>query len=232
MSGTFRTSEFIDFNEGIVYATPDTLYTSLPEPWSIDDKIRLFECRVDVWQLGPAVAMIKQIEASRHPSVWSHAAYGVVSILTSYFEMIGKTLNPKSRKSGTAGEDFAAGFRDVYPNYTYKTDDGEVKEDIRLQEAWSLLRNGIYHLGYTKRGVVLHNSPEVEDDFGGLLIPQGDNLYRITFGVNPHSLTRTLVNHFPRFVARLKDPAQVALRQKFEEFVDDFHEGPPRKATT
>jgi hypothetical protein len=229
MSGTFRASEFIDFNAGVVFATPDTLYTSMPQPWSIDDKIRLFECRVEVWQLGPAVAILKQIEANQPPSIWSHAAYGLVWILTSYFEMIGKSLNPNSRTSGTAGEDFAAGFRDVYPHYTLQMPDGRTLPDARLQHAWTVLRNGIYHLGYTKRGVVLHNSPDVQDDFEGLPIPQGGNVYTMALGVNPHSLTRTIVNHFPTFVARLKDTAQTGLRKKFKEFVDDFHAPPPAK---
>ena len=94
MTDAFPKSEFIDFNAGVVYATPDTLFRSMREPWSIDDKIRLFECRVEVWQLGVAVAILRQIEASEQPSIWSHAAYGLVSILTSYFEMIGKTLSP------------------------------------------------------------------------------------------------------------------------------------------
>lgn len=229
MPETFRSSPYIDFNNGVVLATPDTLFTAMPQPWSIDDKIKLFDCRVDVWQLGPAVAILKQIETSHQPSVWSHAAYGLVWILTSYFEMIGKTLNPNSRKSGTAGADFAAGFRDVYPNYTITTADGRTLPDVRLEYAWTVLRNGIYHLGYTKNGVVLHNKPDVKDDFDGLLLPQGNNIHTVAFGVNPHSLTRTIVNHFPTFVARLRDTAQVALRKKFEEFVDDFHEPPSVK---
>lgn len=232
MSELFRTSHFIDFNEGIVHATPDTLFTTMPQPWSLDDKIKLFECRVDVWQLGTAVAILKQIEASKPPSIWFHAAYGLVWILTSYFEMIGKSLNQNSRKSGTAGEDFAAGFRDVYPSYTLTVDDGRTLPDVRLQHAWTVLRNGIYHLGYTKRGVVLHNSPDVKDDFEGLLIPQGGNIHTMALGVNPHSLTRTIVNHFPTFVSRLKDTAQTGLRKKFEEFVDDFHAAPPTKPIT
>jgi hypothetical protein len=232
MTETFRDSPFIDFNEGVVRATPDMLFTTMPEPLSLDDKIKLFQCRVDVWQLGTAVAILKQIEASNHPSIWSHSAYGLVWVLTSYFEMIGKSLNLNSRKSGTAGDDFAAGFRDVYPSYTVTTADGRTLPDARLQHAWTVLRNGIYHLGYTKRGVVLHNSAEVKDDFDGLLIPRGGKNYTIAFGVNPHGLTRTIVKHFPTFIARLKDPTQTGLRTKFEEFVDDFHEAPPTKPIT
>ena len=229
---TFRSSPYIDYNNGVVHETPDTLFCRMSEPYSLDDKLTLFECRVDVWQFGSAVQILKQIEASDHPSAWSHSAYSLVWILTSYFEMLGKTLNPRSRSSGTAGDDFAAGFRDVYPQYTVTTADGRNVPDVRLQHAWTILRNGIYHLGYTKRGVVLHNSSSTTEDFDGLLIPQSENIYTMAFGVNPHSLTRTLLNHFPTFMVRLRDPNNKQLRTKFEEFVDDFHDAPLTRPIT
>ncbi len=120
----------------------------------------------------------------------------------------------------------------MYPSYTLQTTDGRTLPDVRLRHAWTVLRNGIYHLGYTKRGVVLHNSPDVKDDFEGLLIPRAGTSYTTALGVNPHSLTRTVVNHFPTFIARLKNPAQAGLRKKFEEFVDDFHAAPPARPIT
>lgn len=229
MTNVFRDSQYIDFNNGIVHVPPMELFKKMSQPLSIDDKITLFECRVDVWQLGPAIAVLKQIESNEHPSIWSHSAYGIIWILTSYFEMIGKVLNPNSKIKNTAGGDFNAGFRDVYPNYTITKEDGQTLQDVRIQYAWSALRNGIYHLGYTKSGVVLHNMPEYKEDFEGLMLPKGDNRYTVAFGVNPHRLTRTITNHFPTFISRLRDPAQADLREKFLEFLDDFHVAPDPK---
>jgi hypothetical protein len=48
----------------------------------------------------------------------------------------------------------------------------------------------------------------------------------MALGVHLHSLTRTMVNHFTTFIARLKAPAQTGLRKKFEEFVDDCQDAP------
>jgi hypothetical protein len=88
------------------------------KPKSFAKKLRLFECRVDVWQLGVAAKMLRQIEAPENDprSIWCHAAYGLVAVAFSYFEMIGKTINPGSKKKDTANEDFNWGFCDVYPH--------------------------------------------------------------------------------------------------------------------
>ena len=72
---------------------------------------------VDVWQLGAAVAILRQIEVPPPPSIWSHSAYGLLSIVFTYFEMLGKSL----RASGKSGEDFNMGFCDVYPTFTPAT---------------------------------------------------------------------------------------------------------------
>jgi len=68
----------------------------------LPEKIELFECIVEVWQLGVAVAMLNRIEREPPPSIWCHSAFGLLSVMLSYFETIGKSLNPKSRASGTA----------------------------------------------------------------------------------------------------------------------------------
>lgn len=72
----FRTSRFIDFNTGTVITAPIELKMSLPDTMTTDQKIDLFECRVEFWQLGVAAEMPKQIEAAQNLSIWSHAAYG------------------------------------------------------------------------------------------------------------------------------------------------------------
>ena len=87
-----------------------TLLIYLRQPWSLQDKILVFHCRVDVWLLGRAVEILKEIEGHDHPSAWSHSVYGLLFVVVYYFEMIGKTLIPKSARSGTAQIDFNYGF--------------------------------------------------------------------------------------------------------------------------
>jgi len=230
----FRASQFIDFNTDTVITPPMALIGSVPRPWKVDQKIEIYECMVDVWQLGAAVAILRQIEAHQHPSAWSHSAYGLLSIVFSYFEMIGKSLNPASAVSRTAGTDFNIGFCDVYPTFSPANanfadkilqpgakglPNPDIQPVIRFRDR---IRNGIYHLGYTKGAVVLHNQKQV--DFEEKTVPDpanpGSNI--TLYMVNPHTLLRTIVAHFPGLITRLRNPANTTIRQKFEAFFDQF----------
>ncbi|NJO00171.1 MAG: hypothetical protein HC875_41690 [Anaerolineales bacterium] len=225
MSNTFRKSKFIDFNEGSVIISPLDLKESTPKPWSLEDKINIFECRVEVWQLGVAVEILKEIEAHDIPSIWSHAGFSLISVAFSYFEMIGKSLNPNSRKSGTAGEDFNWGFCDVYKEYkptlnSYK--DKDISPDVVGFR--DRVRNGLYHLAYPKKDVGIHNEDLISTkDF---YIKNYSDVVEVrrVYWVNPHRMIRTIVDHFPTFIARLNDPSFITLHVKFEEFFDKFHD--------
>jgi hypothetical protein len=227
LSRTFRKSKFIDFNEGNVIISPLDFRESIPKPWILEDKIKIFECRVEVWQLGVAVEILKAIEAHDIPSIWSHAGFSLISVVFSYFEMIGKSLNPDSKKRGSAKEDFNWGFCDVYEEYkptinSYK--DKDISPDVVGFR--DRVRNGIYHLAYPKKDVGIHNEDSIStNDF--YIKNYNDTVgVRRIYWVNPHRLVRTIVNHFPTFIARLNnpDPSFTTLHNKFEEFFDEFHD--------
>lgn len=143
---TFRNSKYIDFNARTVHVAPMELFAQKTSPLTLDDKIDIFECRVEVWQLGVAVAALTSIEANQPPSIWSHAAYGLLSCAISYFEMLGKTLNPKSKTSGTAGVDFNYGFCNVYPSFANPFGRYQDQDVPHVQQFRDRLRNGLYHL--------------------------------------------------------------------------------------
>jgi hypothetical protein len=213
----FRSSPYIDFDSGIVTKPPMQLVQERKPPRSLEDMLDLFECRVDVWQLGPAVHILKQMESnSDQSSVWAHTAYALLAIIFSYFEMIGKTLNPRSQPRNTAAEDFNYGFCDVYPSFNPSKANYKALPDVTAFR--DRVRNGLYHLGYTKGGLFLHNDPAISDDF---LIDRGRSEYL----VNPHATTRTVVGHFPSFMDRLRDhdPARHGLRIRFGRFFTEFH---------
>ncbi|MCC6457411.1 MAG: hypothetical protein IT328_20820 [Caldilineaceae bacterium] len=222
----FRESEFIDFNTGTVKIAPMRLAILLPRPLQLADKIRLFQCRIDVWNLGVAVQMLKTIEANEPPSIWSHAAYGLIAIGCSYFEMIGKTLNPSSQKLKTAGTDFNYGFCDVYAEHAPSSGSYDDAHLPLVKEFRDRVHSGIYHLGGTRRGLWIHNEPNISDkDFDVVQKFPADPL-RDKYYVNPHSMVRTIVDHFPTFIERLTDPSATydPMRQKFQEFLSDFRE--------
>ncbi len=99
MNGVFRSSKFLDFNSGDVFLPPMQFIQQKQKPWTLTDKIEIFECRVEVWQLGVAVQVLKEMEDDREgkQDIWCHAAYGLIAIVFSYFEMIGKIVNPTSK---------------------------------------------------------------------------------------------------------------------------------------
>jgi hypothetical protein len=216
---TLRKSPYIDFETGNVITPPMVLSQAKPRPLTdVDDMIEIFECRVDVWQLGVAVAILRQIEChdpAGH-SIWAHSAYGIISVLFNYFEMIGKTLNPASQPRGSAGVDFNCGFCDVYPSFApaqgQDFSDSSIPDVVAFRDR---VRNGIYHLGYTKGNLFLWNEPSQPD----FLVDKTSVDYK--YYVNPHGATRTVVAHFPGLLRRIR--ASEALRNRFERFFRDFH---------
>ena len=214
----FRSSPYIDFETGTVVTPPMVLSQQRPRPWSSDDMLDLFECRVDVWQLGPAVEILKDLDrnAPDPSSVWAHGAYALLAVIFTYFEMIGKTLNPNSRSSGTAGTDFNHGFCDVYPSFAPPS--GRDLQDASVPDVAAFrdrVRNGIYHLGYTKGNLFLWNEPSQAD----FVVDRGSVDHK--YYVNPHGTTRTIVDHFPDLIGRIRGSA--SLRKQFELFFKDFH---------
>lgn len=227
MAEKYRESEFIDFNTGTVKLAPMQLQfrMALAGPLQFDDLVRVFQCRIEVWNLGVAVAMLHQIEFNTPPSVWSHAAYALLSVVFSYFEMIGKTLNPTSTQSGTAAVDFNYGFCDVYPEYAPAGGDYRDANLPLVSEFRNRARNGLYHLGSTKQGLWVHNNPNISTKDFDLIHKVPDDPTSAKYYVNPHALTRTVVAHFPSLIDRLKNPAPQydAMRAKFGDFLADFH---------
>lgn len=237
----YRPSRFIDFDTCVVTLAPmDLLKTKPVDPSkrTLEDKLDLFECRVEVWQLGVAVAMLREIETKKPPSVWSHAAYGLISVVFSYFEMIGEIRNLTSGESGSSSEDFNRGFCELYAKF--RPANGIYKDKLpQASGTWppnpdiqavisfrDRIRNGMYHLAYTKRGVQLHNDFGSTDDFESKQIPDpADASQTITiYRINPHAVVRTVVDHFARFMADLQTAANTQLRAKFVQFYDDFHD--------
>jgi len=232
MADKFRSSPHIDFDDGRVLNTPETLIDEFVAPHTPEEKLELFECRVDVWQLGVAVEILKQIEDNDQPSTWSHAAYGLVTLLTGYFEMVGKILNPDAKPWKHADKDFNVGFCDVYPEYRPAAPIGK---SVPLVDGFrSRLRNGLFHLAFPKYGLILHNSPKVEKDFTVLPVeavgaPDGKVM---AYCVNPHGMTRTLVKHFPTVIDRIRSSPPEGLWKSFLHFYDTLHTDEPEKLPT
>jgi len=219
MCTRFRDSKFIDFNKGHVIADPMDFAARIRRPLTVADKIDVFECSVEVWQLGVAVEILKEIERHETPSIWSHSAFGLIAVVFSYFEMIGKTLNPRSARNGTAGQDFIYGFCDV--NHEYRPANDDYSGDLPDVKAFrDRIRNGMYHLAGIKSGVCIRRST-LKKDFEVLKTSSGN---APLYSMDIHRVTRTIVNHFPCFMARLRQSESESgeMAKKFAKFFDTF----------
>jgi hypothetical protein len=231
MPQPYRSSAFVDFNAGIVRLDPMQFVDQHPGSRDLAAEIDFFQCRVEVWQLAPAVEILKQIESENHPSTWSHSAYALLFILTPYFEMVGKILNEDSNEYKSSDRDFNLGFCNVYPGHRFSQrtpgtsglNDNAFPHIGRLRDR---LRNGLSHLGFTKTTLDIHNSPNVPDDFAVVPIgtSESDPAPMPFYLVNPHRITRTIVEHFGNFVDDLRKSEDAQLQDKFLEFVGDFHD--------
>ena len=224
MTKRFRESEFIDFTTGTVKLAPIQLQFKMTLAGSahFSDHLRLFECRMEVWQLGVAVQMLHEIEYGNPPSIWSHAAYALVTLLTTYFETIGRIVNTDTAVPNTAAMDFECGFRDVYPTVTTSSGKGYDPKEFYLRA-----RNGLYALGSTKRGLWVHNERSISTQDFDIIQKNPADPASEKYLVNPHAVVRTLVEHFPTLIQRLHDPNPKydAMRAQFREHFSDVREG-------
>jgi hypothetical protein len=128
-------------------------------------------------------------------------------------------LNPASQMSSTTPMDFESGFRDVYSDLTASSG-----KSLDLNEFYKRARNGLYQLGSSQRGLWMHNERTISPkDFDIIQLNPNDPSSQ-KYYVNPHAVARTVIDHFPTFIARLNDPSPQhdAMRAKFMEFFGDF----------
>jgi hypothetical protein len=175
-----------------------------------------------VWHLGVAAQMLKQIELYSPPSIWSHSAYGLLSILINYFETIGRLLNPRDAMSTTMAVDFSCGFHDVYQDPT--TTSGKEYEP---EEFYRRARSGLFSLGSTQSGLWLHNDRNVSLRDFDIIQKNPHDPATLKYYINPHAVVRTVINHFPTFIARLNNPDTRfdTLRRRFRTFMGDISSG-------
>ena len=104
--------------------------------------------------------------------------------------------------------------------------------ELEVSEFQDRVRNGMYHLAYTKSGLWIHHDNRVgTSDFDTKLpseLPRKLGLSGTSrvYLMDPHRATRTIGQHFGGFIARLRQPGSepAAMQRKFLEFFDDFHD--------
>lgn len=179
----------------VVKISPTYSNIDFPLPWSIDQKIELFRDRVQGWQLDVAAKM--------YETKMEHRGFAQLSILMSYFEMIGKYVDGYD-KVGDARRCFKIGFQRIYPRASKRAQDmaDEVRERIR---------NGIYHVGLPRGKVHIYDGVERAIEFN-------DTTKWLT--ISPDKLLGEIQSDFNQYIADLKNPNNDDLRDNFEKRFD------------
>src|SRR5579883_3418845 len=172
------------------------------------DNINLYVTRR---QLGVAEHLASHFadESSTHPL--KESGYAILAVVVSYFEMIAQFVSGSSSKNKSE-EFFVRGFRAVYPDTPLSRDN--------IETLYRLVRCGMYHDGMTKAGVHLSR-----------YFPEGFALQNSEFHINPARVVDELRLHFTDYVARLRDPANVTERAKFDRFCREIGVDNPVKDT-
>ncbi len=184
-------------------------------PQTLEEKLLVFTDRVRGWQLAIAEQVSVEIP---------HSGFGVLSIITSYFEMIGMYVHgpnqtkqvpaqggAHTQKAWGSRDYFEAGVNAVFPQLANAN-----AQHVRwfMKAFYKNVRCGLYHQGATRSRIFLTGEiPDAVrfDDLG----PDG---HRVV--INPRALVEHLKAHFSSYVLQTSNPANQAARQTFEAMYD------------
>lgn len=157
------------------------------------DKIDVFEDQMQGWLFDQA-NQLKPLQ---------HAGFGILAIVLSYFEPIGQFLEGKAGKSD---RQFLAGLAAVFPSV-----DPFIPASV-YGELYNQLRCGMFHRGITKSKVMITRAGQ--NPIEVIYSKVDGTVMQIT--VVPVLLLEESERHLRRYVAELRNPANVQLRQHFE----------------
>ncbi len=175
---------------------------------TIEDYIDVYEDQIDGWYLQYA----RQMDADQH------AGFAALQLVFSYFEghaifYKGQSSNGRSRKF------FKDGFLAVFPELKAHASISSSLLDTTLDAFYEDGRCGFYHLGTTRERFFL-----------------SDDAQPIRVGVDPADPTiathiildrRKFVDrvcaHFQGYVAQLRNPKEVKLRENFKRALKIVH---------
>ena len=166
---------------------------------TLDNKIEVFRDRVQGWQIDIA----KHIET--HP----HGGYGILYVLSNYYEMIAQYWKGVS-SDGRSKKMFVFGFKLVY--------DATALTKQQIESIYSSLRCGLYHSGYTKRGLVI--SGDFQQAFDVCEVQASDGTKYELIQINPHIMLKDIDTHFRNYILTLQDLTNTERRKNFETIFD------------
>ncbi len=173
----------------MAWIAPHYRDSDIPAKITIETLIHLFADRVNGWQLDIAEKCY-QIP---------HSGYAVLSILFSYFEMMGRVDKGYTGTRDTR-INFRHGFEMVFgPHVSASPIPG-----VSLGEIADLLyfsvRNALYHKGFVGNRIILDETP-----VSALTVIESNN-NDFVINIKPSEFIRVIKMHFGNYVMMLLDP--------------------------
>ncbi len=160
-------------------------YDSNTDMTTIETRINVFQDAIEGWQLKIAKRLLEQ---------FNDCGFASLMIVTAYFEMVGKILEPV--QSGRMSKQlFLSGFLDVFPECKSYVGDPDFKAVV-----YSRLRCGLYHCGMAGGSVGVNIQGET---------PAMYDCSRKTLTINPALFIGRIIDHFARFIARLRSETEL-----------------------
>lgn len=172
--------------------SPNYTFDDFPEQLSLQDKIKIFNDRINGWQIDIAQQCITNI---------AHSGFAVLNIISSYFEMIAKFKDGYT-KEGNSGLFFKRAFKE-FLSVLHHYEEAEAK--IVADKAWKGIRCSLDHTGIT-RGAYLSSEFNVSIRYS-----EKDNILYL----NPHLLVPELKEYFGLYIEELNKPENEELQRKF-----------------
>lgn len=162
---------------------------------NLEDKITIFEDRINGWFLDIAAQLLSMEGEERE---FRSQDFAVLAVLAVYFEMIAQYHTGRG-SNGASQTQFCVGVRFVFPRRY---------SDQQQRTIYRSLRCALYHNGLTRGAVVGREHEEAIEFEDGLV------------WINPTSLLREIRSNFTDYIATLRNPANVNERQRFETIYD------------
>lgn len=202
-----------------MWITPHHRMDDFTTPWSLDDKITIFQEQTYGWQLHVADQCINGYTAENGNEIpWiADSQYAVLSIVFSYFEMFAKYEHgfiPQNPKQQFSGEYFRRGIKSIFPMINSYP---QHIIDTILDHLYEGVRCGLYHAGIIQTAVVL------TDGTTNAMELRGPHPRILRLYINPELLVSQLKDHLQQYVDKLHDPSNITLRSNFERRFDETH---------
>lgn len=198
-----------------MWISPNYQDTDFTHPWSLDQKIIVFEDKTLGWKLNIAHQIMNGRPRPEGGQEWPpipHAGYAALDIVMSYFEMIAKYVNGYDRND-RCGEFFRRGVLLVFPSLSPGQTPLELQEMVKevLDMMYEGVRCGLYHSGVTHGRIILT---------GDIPTAMGFDPHNGTLAVNPLLLIPELTKHFANYIADLRNTEHDELRRNFVKRFD------------